>query len=137
MAKNNELALTTVESRSIIDDKVRNMILKGSSRAECLKFIAKESKRLGVEHAESTCSTIYHQVKTAIKSELSDNREEIVSDIASKLYFLYGKNFETGDLKECRECLKEIAKLAGINSGNSVEINKIDDTIKINFGFSD
>lgn len=129
-------ALSSRERRMVIDEKVRNMILRGKSRPECMRFIQKESKRLGFENTESQSSNIYHQVKSSLKSELEENRDELLADIASKLYWLYNQNVEKEDLKEARECIKEVAKLIGIGQ-NQVNIQKENETIQINFGFSE
>lgn len=128
-------ALSSQERRMVIDEKVRNMILRGKSRPECMRFIQKESKRLGFENTESQSSNIYHQVKSSLKSELEENRDELLADIASKLYWLYNQNVEKEDLKEARECIKEVAKLCGLGT-NSVNIAKNDngeEIININF----
>lgn len=128
-------ALSSQERRMVIDEKVRNMILRGKSRPECMRFIQKESKRLGFENTESQTSNIYHQVKSSLKGELEENHDEILADIASKLYWLYSKNVEKDDLKEARECIKEVAKLCGLgtNSVNIAKNDKGDEIININF----
>lgn len=132
-------ALSSQERRMVINEKVRNMILKGKSRPECMRFIQKESKRLGFENTESQSSKIYHQIKSELKSELSENRDEILADIATKLYWLYNQNIEKEDLKEARECIKEVAKLCGLgtNQVNIAKNDKGDEVININFGFSE
>lgn len=130
----NQVKLSSQERRTLIDEKVRSMILKGKSRSQCLKFISSESKRLGFENSDSHCSNIYHQVKSSVVKEFDDCRDEMLADLTSKLYYLYERNFENNDLKECRECIKEISKLVGLG-GNQVNIAKKDDTevIQINF----
>lgn len=129
------VALSTQERRTILDEKVRNLILKGKSRPQVMKFIISESKRLGYENTESHASNIYHQVKSSIKKELEEEHDELLADITSKLYYLYEQNINNEDLKEARECIKEIAKMAGIG-GNQVNIAKKDndEIIQINFG---
>lgn len=138
IGQDNSLALSTQERRVIIDDKVRNLILRGKSRPECLRFIKKESKRLGFEPTDSHCSNIFQAVKSSLKHEIEENHEELLADITSKLYWLYNQNIEKDDYKEARECIRDIAKLCGIGN-NSVNIAKKDDTevIQINFGFSE
>lgn len=126
-----DVVLSSQERRTILDDKVRTMILRGASRQKCLDFISTESKRLGYQNADGQCSNIYHQVKTTLKQEFSEHIDEINADLLSKLYYLYGKNIEKDDLRECRECLRDIAKLVGTN--NNVEINRGDEKIMINF----
>lgn len=130
--------LSSQERRTIIDEKVRNMILRGNSRTSCMKFIANESKRLGFENTESHCSNIYQQVKSSLKTEIEEQRDELLTDITSKMYYLYAKNIENDDLKEARECLKEIGKLVGVGI-NQVNIarDKEKEVININFGFND
>lgn len=131
-----DLQLSSQERRTLIDDKVRSMILRGQTRAQCLKFIKKESARLGFENTDSQCSNIFHQVKSTLKNELEENRDELLADVTSKMYYLYGRNIENEDLKEARECLKEIAKLVGVGI-NQVNIQKENENIQINFGFSE
>lgn len=127
-------ALSSQERRCIIDEKVRNMILRGKSRPQCLKFIAQESKRLGFETTESHCSNIFHQVKSTLRKEFDESREDILSDISQKLYYLYERSIEQEDIKEARGCLTDIAKLCGI-TGNQVNIAKsgTDEVINIQF----
>lgn len=124
--------LSSQERRMIIDEKVRNMILRGKSRSACIKFIQEESKRLGYENTESHASNIFHQVKSSLRSDIEEKHDEIIADITSKMYYLYSKNMENDDLKEARECLKEISKLVGVGL-NQVNIAKKDEIINIQF----
>lgn len=124
------LNLTQNERRSIIDDKLRDLILKGKSRKYCLTFIKSESERLGYTLSDSQTSHIYQNIKSEIKSELSENQDEILADIASKLYWLYNQNIEKDDLREARECIKEVARLCGAASN---KVNIENDKITIEF----
>lgn len=128
------VVLSTQQQRTLLDEQVRKYILKGHSRAETIKYIIKESEKLGCTHTESHAANIYWQVRSEIKHELEENKEYILAELTSKMCYLYKRNLEKEDLKEARECLKEIAKLAGVSNNSSVEINRADETININFG---
>lgn len=128
-------ALSSQERRAIIDNKVRDMILRGKSRPDCLRYIKDESKRLGFENTDSHSSNIYHQVKTLLKKDFEESREDLLADIASKLYFLYEKSVSQEDYREARGCLTDIAKLVGIG-GNQVNIAKSGDNEVINIQFN-
>lgn len=108
------------------------MILKGKNRQECMNYIKKEGQKLGYVYADIQCSNIHNQVKAELKKELEDNQEYIVSDLTSKLYYIYNKTVEKEDWREARGCLSDIAKLLGA-TGNSVEIKNDNQEIKIQF----
>ena len=131
----NSIVLTTQQQRTILDDKVRKYILKGHSRAQTIKYILKESEKLGHEHTESHASNIYNQVRVELKRDIEEIKEDLQNDIVSKIYDLYIKNYDKEDYKECRELLNSIAKICGLNN-NSVNIaknDKGDEIININF----
>lgn len=108
------------------------MILRGKNRQQCMNYIKEEGQRLGYTYTDIQCSNIHKQVKSELKKELEDGREYLVSDLASKLYYIYNKTVEKEDWKEARCCLSDIAKLIGA-TGNSVEIKQDSQEIKIQF----
>jgi len=90
--------------------EVYNLILEGYTNNEIIRHT---SRKYGV--SSRTVDQYVAKARKLIKIDNSVEREQLIEEHKSKLYYLFKKNLEAGDLRECRALLESERKLFGLN----------------------
>lgn len=110
---------------------IREHILAGHSREKILRELTHGV--YGYEYTEQTAIHLIAEVNTSIKKEAEELKSQALEEIAARFNDLYTKLYEKEDYSNCKDVLREMAKLFGLSDKNKVEIDKPDEKITISF----
>lgn len=85
----------------------------------------------GFNYEPSRAEHIVHGIRADMNKDIAEQKENAFNEICTRFNDLYEKSYDKENYSDCREILKEMAKLFGITNNNKVEVTK--DQIKIEF----
>lgn len=129
--------ITRNERKRVVYSQVRQWILEGVPKYKIIDRLINDKLLLGYKYSNKRATLIYYDVRGEMKGELQSQKEDIREDLYLKLQNLYCINYAKEDYKEARECLKDLAKMAGLsNAESSIMFDKQNDIVEIKFGFN-
>lgn len=118
---------------SAVREKVRQWLLAGKNNAYIIKQLEEDTLNIGYKYEYEHARNQLYEVKSQLRQEAAEIKENLVEELTSKLTDLYSKNYAKEDYKECREVINSINKILGLNNGNKVEIAHENEVINIQF----
>lgn len=108
---------------------VYDMVVKGSSRKEILRYAATEWD-LAYRQVDDYLARVNQDIKDTYGQEY---KELILNKQLAQLDDLYVKNYQVNDYRECRNLIESKSKLLGLNAPTKTDIttggDKIETTI--------
>lgn len=104
---------------------VEEMILKGCNKSYIVRF-GSENWNIGERQIEKYLSEATEKIK--LDFEVTFNKEVFKSEIFGRFQDLYRKNYTIQDFRECRNILKDLREMIGLNEAQKIDMNfpKID-----------
>lgn len=110
--------ITSLEREKRVND-VHTLILQGATSSQIIEYCRQNFQ---VERA-SSYFYIAEAKKTIIENfEKTFDKDAFKAEIYARLENLYQQNMDIDDFKECRNILKDIREMLGLNSASKTDI---------------
>ena len=98
---------------------VHTLILQGASNSQIVQYCSKEYKI-----TDRATYNYINEVRAIIREDFlkTDDADVMKSEIFARLENLYQQNMDIDDLKECRNILKDIRDMLGLNAPQKTDI---------------
>ena len=100
------------------------MILQGFQRKQVIQYCS-ENYNVGERQTDEYLSKAREILKSNIDNDTSSKKHEILN----QYYDLYQKNYQLEDFKECRNILKDIAVVLGVEAPKKMDFTTNGETI--------
>jgi hypothetical protein len=97
---------------------VEEMILKGCSKSYIVRF-ASETWKIGERQTETYLAESYDKIKCDF--QVTFEKETFKEEIYGRLQDLYRKNYTIQDFRECRNIVKDLRDILGIDETKKTE----------------
>lgn len=100
------------------------MILQGFQRKQVIQYCS-ENYNIGERQTDEYLVKAREILKSNIDNDTSSKKHEILN----QYYDLYQKNYQLEDFKECRNILKDIAVVLGVEAPKKMDITSNNESI--------
>lgn len=113
--------ITSVERIKRVSE-VKELLIKGASRGQIMQFCAENYKT-----NERVVDDYIHDAKDEIKQYFNDNfdKDYIKANLIERLEDLYRNNLDMDDFRECRNVIKDLRDILGLDEAKKIVNNNI------------
>lgn len=123
---------TVIESQQRVR-LVEEMILKGCNKSYIVQFVS-EKYNIGERQVENYLAKARQQI--LIDFENTFDSESFKSEVYGRLQDLYRKNYTIEDFRECRNIVKDLRDMLGLDKPKQTDVTSMGEKIQtiINLG---